>query len=125
MTTHPCLTCGACCAFFRVSFYSTERDQDRLQVPRELTVQIDSKESVMEGTNQIQSPRCVALTGEVAKDAHCSIYENRPSPCRKFEASYTYGLKEPRCDEARAAFGMPPLRLQDYDGFRNRDNYQL
>lgn len=77
-------------------------------------------EYVMRGTDTPSAPRCVALNGQVGKDASCSIYENRPSPCRKFEASYTYGLKEPRCDEARATFGMPPLRLQDYDGFRNR-----
>ena len=116
---HPCLSCGACCAYFRVSFYSTEISPDSLHVPKELTVTIDVHESIMTGTDAIQSPRCVALAGTVGKDGSCRIYENRPSPCRKFEASYAYGVKEPRCDEARAAHGMRALTLQDYDGYRN------
>jgi hypothetical protein len=29
-------------------------------------------------------------------------------------------VKEPRCDEARAAHSLPPLTLRDYDGVRNR-----
>ena len=36
--SHPCLTCGACCAFFRVSFHWSEADPALGgQVPFELT----------------------------------------------------------------------------------------
>ena len=83
-----------------------------------MMVSVDSQVSVMKGTDRIQNTRCVALAGLVGKDANCSIYENRPSPCRKFEASYEHGVKEPLCDEARAAFNLAPLALPDYDGFR-------
>lgn len=76
----------------------------------------------MKGTDTLQDPRCTALSGTLGKDAHCSIYENRPSACRKFEASYEYGVKESRCDEARAIHGLPPLTHQDYDAFRNRNS---
>lgn len=76
----------------------------------------------MKGTDTLQDPRCTALSGTLGKDALCSIYENRPSACRKFEASYEYGEKKPRCDEARAIHGLPPLTLQDYDAFRNRNS---
>ena len=85
-----------------------------------MVLSIDSKTSLMTGTHTLENTRCVALKGTVGKDGSCSIYENRPSPCRKFEASYAYGVKEPRCDEARAAYELPPLTVQNYDGFRNR-----
>ena len=74
----------------------------------------------MKGTHQVEKMRCAALVGEVAKRASCGIYPNRPSPCRLFDASYEYGVKEPRCDEARAAHGLPPLTLSDYDAYRNQ-----
>ena len=36
--SHPCLTCGACCAFFRVSFHWSEADPEMGGVvPIELT----------------------------------------------------------------------------------------
>jgi Fe-S-cluster containining protein len=120
LNTHPCLSCGACCAYYRVSFHPSETSPESFETPNAMVIPVHSEESVMMGTHTIQNTRCVALTGEVGKDAHCSIYENRPSPCRKFEASYSYGVKEPRCDEARVAHGLLPLTLRDYDGFRNR-----
>jgi Fe-S-cluster containining protein len=60
----------------------------------------------MQGTNQA-NPRCVALTGEIGKQVGCSIYANRPSPCREFVA----GDEDvnPFCDKARAKYGLPPL----------------
>jgi Fe-S-cluster containining protein len=88
-------------------------------VPVELTVAVDGAMSVMRGTDILQNTRCTALNGEVGLNGSCTIYENRPSPCRKFESSYAYGVKEPRCDEARATHGLAPLTLRDYDGVRN------
>ncbi|ENO4720751.1 YkgJ family cysteine cluster protein, partial [Escherichia coli] len=37
---NPCMTCGACCAFFRVSFYWAEADDAGGNVPVSLTEQI-------------------------------------------------------------------------------------
>jgi Fe-S-cluster containining protein len=116
---HPCVHCGACCAYYRVSFESTEILPESFEVPASHVATVDAKMSVMRGTDRTINTRCTALIGEVGTNGKCSIYENRPSPCRKFEASYSYGVKEPRCDEARAAHHLPPLTLKDYDGVRN------
>jgi Fe-S-cluster containining protein len=88
-------------------------------VPEILSLPVSAGMSVMKGTDTINNTRCEALSGQVGKNGSCSIYENRPTPCRKFESSFTYGVKEPRCDEARAAHGLAPLTLRDYDGVRN------
>ncbi|ENJ4382725.1 YkgJ family cysteine cluster protein, partial [Salmonella enterica] len=34
---NPCMTCGACCAYFRVSFYWAEGDDASGRVPASLT----------------------------------------------------------------------------------------
>jgi Fe-S-cluster containining protein len=122
---HPCLTCGACCSYYRVSFHPSEAHPDRFHVPVHFTAVVTTDESVMIGTDSLRDTRCIALSGQVGKDAHCSIYENRPSPCRKFEASYAYGVKEPRCDEARIQFGLRPLTLASYDVVRNQEHNRL
>ena len=59
---------------------------------------------VMQGTNRPE-PRCIALEGEVGGCVSCTIYPNRPSPCRQFEAFDAEGA----CNRARAAYGLPPL----------------
>ncbi|PTB84579.1 zinc/iron-chelating domain-containing protein, partial [Pseudidiomarina aestuarii] len=60
----------------------------------------------MQGTNQKQ-PRCVALDGEIGVQVGCTIYANRPSPCREFIAGDEG--ENPFCDKARAQHGLPPL----------------
>jgi Fe-S-cluster containining protein len=54
-------------------------------------------------------PRCVALDGQVGECVRCTIYEKRPSPCRDFAPSWQNGVRNERCDAARAAHGLPPL----------------
>lgn len=61
-----------------------------------------------------KSPRCIALSGEVGKHVSCSIYEQRSSPCREFEASWENGEQNLDCDAARAAFGLAPLEPAQY-----------
>jgi Fe-S-cluster containining protein len=68
----------------------------------------------MKGTEEKHHPKCVALKGVVGKFVECSIYENRSSTCRKFEASYETGTARTRCDEARAKHGLRPLNKQDW-----------
>lgn len=65
MSDHnPCMTCGACCAYFRVSFYWAEASDGGGTVPVDLTEPLTPFLRCMRGTNQKQS-RCVALEGEL------------------------------------------------------------
>lgn len=105
---NACLTCGACCAHFRVSFFWGECASTGGSVPDALTVQVGPYHVAMQGT-EARPVRCVGLIGEVGCGVRCTLYEQRPSTCRGFEASWTDGLHNPRCDEARAAYGLPPL----------------
>ncbi len=111
---HPCLRCGACCAAFRVSFYRGEA-LDGLEggVPADLTEPIGPFRLAMRGTNRPE-PRCVARTGTIGEAASCAIHPVRPTPCREFEPSYEASAANPRCDAARARFGLPPLTPEDW-----------
>ena len=115
---NPCLSCGACCAHFRVSFYCGEiaDGNGAGMVPPELVTQVGPLRAAMKGT-EYGYGRCTALRGEVGcSGVHCSIYELRPSPCRDFEPWLPDGSPEPDCQRARARFGLPPLpRLNDMD----------
>ncbi|HDT6507040.1 TPA: YkgJ family cysteine cluster protein [Klebsiella aerogenes] len=105
---NPCMTCGACCAYFRVSFYWAEADDAGGVVPAQLTEPLTPFLRCMSGTNQRQS-RCTALSGEIGESVHCSIYHQRPSPCREFAMSGEGGELNEACDRARARYGLPPL----------------
>ncbi len=115
MDENPCLRCGACCAKYRVSFYWGEADEAQGgAIPIELTEELTPFRRCMKGTNRRQ-PRCVALEGEIGVSVRCAIYEHRPSPCREFGVQwesghlYTEEADLKRCNEARAARGLPPL----------------
>jgi len=108
--SNPCLSCGACCAYFRASFHWLETTAAPDGVtPAELTAPLTKHLVAMRGTDQ-KSPRCVALEGCIGRSVRCVIYEWRASPCRDFPASWTDGEHNERCDRARAAHGLPPLR---------------
>lgn len=123
---NPCLSCGACCAHYRVAFYWTEAD-DALggTVPAALTRRLSLHARCMLGTDR-PAPRCVALAGEIGRAVECTIYAQRPTPCREFAASGEGGVRNAQCDKARAAWGLPPLPLPliavaaDSDGFAPR-----
>jgi Fe-S-cluster containining protein len=113
---HPCLRCGACCAAFRVAFHWSEADPALGgSVPPELTERLDAHRLVMRGT-QAYAPHCTALRGEVGVAAHCSIYAQRPSPCRDIAPAWEHGEPSAQCDRARARYGLSPLLPQDWDG---------
>lgn len=106
---NPCLACGACCARFRVSFYWSEADDaPGGWVPRGLTVQISPHLRAMRGT-EAGCGRCEALEGRLGERVACRIYAQRPSPCREFAWHGEAGRTNPRCNDARAAFALPPL----------------
>lgn len=97
---NPCLTCGACCVTFRVSFYWAEAEERGL--PPALTEPLQRWFACMAGTNQPQ-PRCVALQGDIGVAVACGVYAQRPTPCREVEAG------DEKCQRARARHGLPPL----------------
>ena len=113
---NPCLQCGACCAFYRASFYWGETDEGTLGgVPTDLTVKINDRFVAMQGT-QHHPPRCIALMGEIGVYVHCSIYERRASVCRSFVPSWEDNTHTPRCDEARRTWSLPPLTPDSWHG---------
>lgn len=95
-----CQSCGACCAFYRVTFYWAEALQRAL--PDEWTEKRDHHTSCMRGTNQA-NPRCVALSGTIGQHVSCQVYDQRPSPCRAVMPG------SEQCRKARAAYALPAL----------------
>ena len=118
---HPCISCGACCASFRVAFYWREAEpQDNKNcIPANLFVDLDDQQRCMKGTEIKHRPKCMALKGKIGSHAFCTIYPNRPTPCRTFAASFEVQKLNPRCDEARLAHGLKPLRRIDWEIYRN------
>ncbi|WP_027013884.1 YkgJ family cysteine cluster protein [Comamonas composti] len=100
--SHPCLSCGACCASFRVDCSVHESDEHGGRVPAGLLEEVNAHVCRMRGTDWAR-PRCAALVGEVGKQARCGIYEWRPSPCREFEAA------SDACNRVRQRHGLAPL----------------
>ncbi len=100
MTPNPCITCGACCAAFRVSFYWAEVPPD--SPAAHLTQALTPVLSCMAGTDQAQ-PRCVAIDGEIGAHTACTIYQHRPSPCREVMPG------DDKCQRARERHHLPPL----------------
>jgi Fe-S-cluster containining protein len=106
---HPCVSCGACCAHFRVAFHWSEAEPFLGgTVPVELTEAFDPHRLVMRGT-QARAPYCQALDGVIGTAVACRIYAQRPSPCRDLQPAWEFGEPSPQCDRARAAHGLPPL----------------
>jgi Fe-S-cluster containining protein len=115
---HPCLTCGACCGFFRVSFHQDHTARHGGVVPDHLCAPGPSPRHVhLKGT--LAAPRrCQSLSGAIGSRVACTVYEVRPHVCREFEASYESGDHHGFCDEARAAYGIPPLTSRDWAMYR-------
>ena len=111
---HPCLTCGACCATFRVGFHWSEAAPDLGgTVPPALVEPLDPHRVAMRGT-WAKAPRCVALDAEIGVRARCSIHAVKPSVCREVAASWESGAPSAQCDKARIAHGMAPLAPADW-----------
>jgi len=113
--SHPCLACGACCAAYRVSLHWSEAEPSLGGVvPVALTEVLDSHQRCMRGTWSKQ-PRCIALEGEVGRDARCTIYDARPTACRDLRMSWENGAPNPQCDRARISHGMAPLTRDEVE----------
>ncbi|WP_353170568.1 YkgJ family cysteine cluster protein [Acinetobacter rudis] len=107
-----CLSCGACCAYFRVSFYWAEGEI----IPDDMVEPLTAVYSCMQGTNQAQ-PRCVALDGTVGEQVSCQIYTQRSSSCKEVQAG------DSQCNKARAHHGLIPLIEIDTTPPSNDDDY--
>ena len=106
-----CLSCGACCAAFRVDFHREDLAvAGKGGVPERMAVRLTPTLYRMSGTDDAP-PRCVALEGEIGKSVRCSIYRERPGPCRDFAPYAPLGIDDDACDRARRRYGMPPLDL--------------
>jgi uncharacterized protein len=95
-----CLSCGACCAAYRVTFYWSEARQ--LGLDETFTEKFNSWRLCMAGTRR-ESPRCRALQGEVGREVFCNVYSRRPSPCRELQQG------DDKCNRARAKYGLDPV----------------
>jgi Fe-S-cluster containining protein len=91
-----------------VSFFWGECQSAGGTVPDEQVIQISPHLVAMRGT-ETKPARCNALLGDVGQGTRCTQYEQRSSTCREFEASWANGEHNPRCDDARRAYGLPPL----------------
>jgi uncharacterized protein len=119
---HPCVKCGACCASFRVAFYwrEAESKDHKSAVPEGYWHELSPLQRGMNGTDNKHHPKCCALKGRIGEKAYCTIYNNRPTPCRTFEASYENGVANERCDLARQKHGLKPLCKMDWVKFKTR-----
>jgi hypothetical protein len=112
---HPCLSCGACCASFRVSLHWSEADAALGgRVPAELTEPVRIHELAMRGTSQAR-PRCIALDADIGRFSRCTIHARRPPACAAVAASWESGEASAQCDRARLAHGLPVLTMADWD----------
>ncbi len=102
-----CLRCGACCVNTPenqregfVDYIEVEPDDrilERRDLVRRYTVQRE------DGIHLRLAPdgRCLALSGGLGRRVRCTIYAQRPSPCRRVEAGSDL------CKRYRLAHGLP------------------
>ena len=108
------MSCGACCAIFRVNLTPADVDPERGgRVPITLTEPLRSNELAMRGTSSAQS-RCVALDADIGRYSRCTIYELRSVTCKSVTASYEHGVRDAKCDIARKTHGLPLLTPNDW-----------
>src|SRR5512135_2439451 len=106
-TPDPCMSCGACCAHFRIVLHREEADVSPGGcVPVALTNKLNEHAFCMKGTD-VYPPRCIALEGEVGQAVRCTIYEQRPQVCREFNEYELDGSPNMRCFKLRGV--TPPV----------------
>lgn len=118
---NPCITCGACCAYYKVTFYWGEMSEEIPNgVPSSLCERYNDYKAVMKGTNNAE-PRCVALVGTIGKRVFCRIHHCKPSVCKEIEPSFKNGERETKCDKARLAYGLPLITPEYWKGGTHSD----
>ena len=66
-------------------------------VPAQLTTKLTDHLACMKGTEKGGAP-CIALRHTQEEGWRCSIYENRPTPCREFNILNEDGTPNPDCE---------------------------
>ncbi len=97
-----CETCGLCCSMFP-SVQLTSQDILSSANYWEITVNTNIGEEIVVDKllrRSGENGSCVSLSGTVGEKVGCTIYENRPSACRKFEAG------SDRCHALRRLSGL-------------------
>lgn len=94
-----CHACGACCREAYGSVTISRRDPVIAKHP-ELVVDRGGFVEVRRAGS-----RCAALAGPAAGPFHCTIYDDRPGPCRDFAPGGAH------CLAARRRVGLAPARL--------------
>ncbi len=106
---NPCMSCGACCALFKVVFDQSETDENQGGVvPVQYTIKINKTQSAMRGTER-GNKRCVALEGSVGHRVSCTIYGQRPTCCHNFRATWEKDFVNYTCNRARTTYGLQPF----------------
>ena len=111
-TSDACINCGACCAYYRVSFYWAEGEI----MPKDMIEPLTAVYSCMKGTNQAQV-KCMALQGEIGQQVSCSIYHVRSSTCKEVQ------IADEQCNKARLAHNLIPLVLVESQNSENNENF--
>lgn len=111
-TPDACLSCGACCAHFRVSFYWAEG----VNIPDQYVEPLTAVYSCMRGTNQAQA-YCSALEGKIGEQVSCAVYSARSSTCKEVQ------IADEQCNKARQAYQMIPLIQIDPAASSNDDGF--
>ncbi len=107
---NPCMTCGACCAYFRVSFYWAEADDAGGLVPSALTRTADPFPALHE-RHQSAPETLRGLSGGYRRRR--SLHYCKKLGLRRvaeFAMSGENGEENDACNRARARYGLPPLR---------------
>ena len=99
-SAHPCLSCGACCASFRVDFAVYEMQAMGGTVPDGLALDVNGSTCRMRGTEQVPI-RCADRPGGPAGGVQ--HLRTAPAPSLEFSAG------DYACHKARARHGLAPL----------------
>lgn len=91
MTDFDCRTCGACCINLPsnrdegfvawVEIEPADRILERADLVKKLVIDIDGVPHL----KLAPDGRCAALRGAIGRSTSCSIYGDRPSPCRRVQ----------------------------------------
>ena len=77
-------------------------------MPAAFTKKINPTRSAMKGTTGFFK-RCAALEGVIGQCVSCAIYQERPSTCRAFRATWENPCNNAICDRARSSYGLQPF----------------
>lgn len=67
-----------------------------------MSTKVNDFYACMAGTDSA-APRCAALQGVVGNQVTCTVYAQRPAPCREVEPG------DDKCNRARERYGLPKL----------------